>query len=151
MKKLTAIILALVIALSVAVTAFAASTYQCPYCLEVIEGEKAYNVHLDKKCPEVGNDIKKEEAKEEAVATPCPYGCGAEFMIEAEYEKHLGICDKKTDPTFAEKVEDFIVNFTFDDAIGAVEELLAKVDFPGLLVKVIDLLEKAVTAIIGAI
>ena len=43
MKKLTAIVLALVIALSVAVTAFAASTYECPHCFAIVEGEKEYN------------------------------------------------------------------------------------------------------------
>lgn len=150
MKKLTAIVLALVIALSVAVTAFAATTYQCPYCLEVIEGEKEYNKHLEEKCPEVGSEA-KEEADTAAKIQTCPYGCGAKFLDADQYDVHLDACHMKTDPTLAEQVEDFILNFSFDETWGKVEELLSKVDFPGILVTVIDLLEKAVTGIIGAI
>lgn len=151
MKKLTAIILALVIALSVAVTAFAATTYQCPYCLEVIEGEKEYNKHLEEKCPEVGSEA-KEETDAAAKIQTCPYeGCGAKFLDAEQYEVHLDECLKKTDPTIAQQVEDFILDFSIFGAIDSVFELLSKVNFPSILVTVIDLLEKAVTAIIDAI
>ncbi len=152
MKKLTAIILALVIALSVAVTAFAAdATYQCPHCLAVIEGEAAYNKHLSNTCPVVGEDDKN-KAEEAAKIQTCPYeGCGAQFKDENEYNTHLDVCLKKTDPTIAQKVEDFILNFKFEDLLGTVEELLGKVNFPDLLVKAIDLLEDAVEGILGAI
>lgn len=152
MKKLTAIILALVIALSVAVTTFAAdTTYQCPHCLAVIEGEAAYNKHLSNTCPVVGEDDKN-KAEEAAKIQTCPYeGCGAQFKDESEYTIHLDKCLKKTDPSLAQQVEDFILNFKFEDLLGKVEELLGKVNFPDLLVKAIDLLEDAVKGILGSI
>lgn len=148
MKKLTAIVLALVIALSVAVTAFAASTYQCPYCFEVVEGEKEYNDHLSKTCPVVGSDAAKQE---EIKKQTCPNGCNASFAKEEDYKKHLEICPNKPEETFADKVEAFLLDFTIFDAIGPVMDLLGKLDGPSILVTIIDLLEKAVTAIIGAI
>ncbi len=148
MKKLTAIVLALIIALSVAVTAFAAVSLECPYCGEVLSSEKSYNEHLSKKCPVVGSEAHK---KDDAFFKECPYGCGATFTKESAYNDHLEVCFSKKDPTFAEQVEDFFLNFNFDETLGKVEELLSKVDFPSILVTIIDLLEKGVTAIIGAI
>lgn len=150
MKKLTAIVLALVIALSVAVTAFAATTYQCPYCFEIIEGEKKYNEHLDAKCPEVGKEAEDKEDTPEAQT--CPYeGCGAKFSDPEQYEAHLDACHKKTDPTLAQQVEAFILDFSIFGAIDTVFDLLSKVNFPSILITIIDLLEKAVTAIIDAV
>lgn len=152
MKKLTAIILALVMALSVAVTAFAASTYQCPHCLAVVEGEKEYNEHLSLKCPVVGKEAAdKAETEETLKNQTCPYGCGAKFLSAEEYENHLNVCFSKKDPTLAQKLEDAILNFNFDETLKKVDELLSKVDGPSILVTIIDLLEKAVTAIIDAI
>ena len=152
MKKLTAIILALVMALSVAVTAFAASTYQCPHCLAVVEGEKEYNKHLNETCPVVGKDAADEAEKEATLKKQtCPYGCGASFLEAEDYEKHLDVCFSKKDPTLAQKLEDAILNFNFDETLKKVDELLSKVDGPSILVTIIDLLEKAVTAIIDAI
>ena len=148
MKKLTAIVLALVIALSVAVTAFAASTYECPHCFAIVEGEKKYNEHLSKTCPVVGSDAaKQEEIKKQS----CPYGCSASFAKEEDYKKHLEICPLTPEESFADKVEAFLLDFTIFDAIGPVMDLLGKLDGPSILVTIIDLLEKAVTAIIGAI
>ena len=47
MKKITAIVLALVIALSCATIGFAAKTHDCPYCGRTFTDEKAYNDHLE--------------------------------------------------------------------------------------------------------
>lgn len=154
MKKLTAIVLALVIALSVAVTAFAAdaATYQCPHCLVIVEGEKEYNKHLNETCPVVGKDAAEEAEKEATLKKQtCPYGCDASFLEAEDYEEHLNVCPLKGDPTLAEQLEDFILNFNFDETLKKVDELLSKVDGPSILVTIIDLLEKAVTAIIDAI
>lgn len=148
MKKLTAVVLALIIALSVAVTAFAATSFECPYCGEILTSEKSYNEHLSKKCPVVGSEIHE---KEDAFFEYCPYGCGAAFTSESSYNNHLDVCFSKKDPTLAEQVEDFILNFDFDETFGKVDELLSKVDFSSILVTIIDLLEKGVMAIIDAI
>lgn len=149
MKKLTAIVLALVLALSVAVTAFAADTFQCPHCFGIIEGEKEYNEHLKTTCPVVGENA---AILEEVEKQTCPYeGCNASFLKEEDYEKHLEVCPCKPEPSAADKVEEFFLNFTIFDAIGPVMDLLGKIDGPSILVTIIDLLEKAVTGIIGAI
>ena len=149
MKKFLAIVFALVFALSAVTTAFAAANI-CPHCKEEIESESDYNKHLKSECPELSNAA---DNKEDKVIYYCPYeGCGAKFTIASEYKKHVEeTCLCKTEPTFLEKVEDFFVNFDINSAIDTVEGLLSKVDFEGLLIKVIDLLEKGVTAIIGAI
>ncbi len=151
MKKVLALIFALIFALSAFTAAFAASSddvYECPHCKAEIIGEAAFNKHLDKTCPVVGTDAKIEDGE---VIYICPYGCGAKFRIEKEYYNHLDVCFSKKDPSFAQKVEDFIVNFNFDEALETVDGLLSKVDFGSILVTIIDLLEKGVMAIIGAI
>lgn len=148
MKKLTSIVLALVIALSVAVTAFAAETYQCPHCFEVLEGEEKYNEHLSETCPVVGSDAADAENTKKQT---CPYGCNASFAKEEDYEKHLEICPNKPEESVADQVEAFFLDFTIFDAIGPVMDLLGNLDGPSILVTIIDLLEKAVNAIIDAI
>lgn len=130
MKKLTAIVLALVIALSAATVAFAAtSVYTCPACGDVIEGEKEFNTHLEKTCPVVGSEGKYKE---------CPYDeCTAKFKSQEEYDKHLEICFYKPEPTIADKVSDFIAGIDFKEVFGKVTDFLGGIDFAGILAKVV--------------
>lgn len=130
MKKLTAIVLALVIALSAATVAFAAtSVYTCPACGDVIEGEKEFNTHLEKTCPVVGSEGKYKE---------CPYdGCDAKFKSQEEYDKHLEICFYKPEPTIADKVSDFIAGIDIKEVFGKVTDFLGGIDFAGILAKVV--------------
>lgn len=129
MKKLTAIVLALVIALSAATVAFAAtSVYTCPACGAVVEGEKEYNTHLEKTCPVVGSEGKYQE---------CPYeGCDAKFKIQEEYDKHLEICYYKPEPTFADQVSDFIAGIDIKEVFGKITDFLGGIDFAGIIDKI---------------
>lgn len=138
MKKLTAFVLALVIALSAATVAFAATeyVYECPACGEIIEGEAEFNEHLEKTCPIVGSEGKYKE---------CPYeGCDAKFKKQDEYEKHLEICYFKPEPTFADKVSDFIAGIDIKEVVGKVTGFLGGIDFAGILSKVIGFISDAV-------
>ncbi|MBQ2847828.1 MAG: hypothetical protein IJE74_06185 [Clostridia bacterium] len=134
MKKFTAIVLALVFAFAAATTAFAAaSVYECPACHELIEGEANFNNHLDKTCSVVGSEGK---------AKVCPNeGCGAEFKIQKEYEKHLEVCYYKPEPTIADKVSDFISGIDFKEVFGKVTDFLGGIDFAGLAEKLIGVIE----------
>lgn len=137
MKKLTAIVLALVIALSVATTAFAAtSVYECPACGAIVEGEKEFNNHLEKTCPEVGSEGKLKE---------CPYeGCDAAFKIQAEYDKHLEICYFKPEPTIADQISDFIAGIDIKEVVSKVSDFLGGIDFAGIIEKVVGFISDAV-------
>ncbi len=137
MKKFTSIVLALVIALSVATVAFAAtSVYTCPACGAIVEGEKEFNTHLEKTCPEVGSEGKLKE---------CPYeGCDAAFKIQAEYDKHLEICYFKPEPSIADKVSDFIAGIDFKEVFGKVTDFLGGIDFAGIIEKVVGFISDAV-------
>lgn len=147
MKKFLAIMFALIFALSCATTAFAADL-TCPYCNEAISSEKAYNEHISKKCPVLFADNKGD------ILYYCDYteyGCSAYFKSEAEYKKHIEICPfKKT--TWGDKVEAFFLDLDYSDfteILGKVTDALKGIGLPGLLIKVIDLLEQGVTALIG--
>ena len=76
MKKLISLVLALIVALSVATVAFA-STNTCPYCLETYTNESEYNKHL---------------ADCDGYFRECPYGCDADFATVEELEIHKGVC-----------------------------------------------------------
>lgn len=138
MKKFTSIVLALIIALSVATVAFAAApVYTCTECGAIVEGEKAYNDHLEKTCPVVGKEGK---------AKVCPNpGCGAEFYSQTEYDRHLGICPKTPEPTLADKVSDFIAGIDFKEVVGKVADFLGGLDIAGLVEKVVGFISDAVS------
>ena len=150
MKKVSALILALIFALSAATTAFAVTTLiQCPYCGEYIEGEKAFNEHVSDTCPVVGVEPKYDDAP---ILKTCPYGCGAQFRSQTEYENHLEVCFDRNDLTLAEKVENFLLELDLrEDVLGTVLNLLSKINFSDITVTIIGLLEKAVLGIIDAI
>ena len=148
MKKFLAIVFALIFALSCAAPAFAAMT--CPYCDAILQTEAAYNKHISEECEELfGNN-------QGAVIYYCDYakyGCTARFTDESNYEKHLELCAFKKE-TWGDKVEAFFLDLDYDDfteVLDKITEALVGVGFPGLVVKLIDLLEQGVTALIGEI
>ncbi len=137
MKKFTSIVLALIIALSVATVAFAATpVFTCTECGKIVEGEKAYNDHLEKTCPVVGAEGKVKVCPNE--------GCGAEFYSQTEYDRHIGLCPKTPEPTIADKVSDFIAGIDFEEVFGKVVDFLGGLDIAGLVEKVVGFITDAV-------
>ncbi len=140
---------ALIFALSCATTAFAASL-TCPYCDDIITSEKAYNEHISKKCPVLFADNKGDTVY---YCDYSEYGCTAYFSSKSEYENHLDVCHfKKT--TWGDKVEAFFADLDYADFTAVLDKItdaLTGIGLPGLVVKVIDLLEQGVIALIGEI
>ncbi len=144
MKKFLALMFALIFALSAATTAFAAAN-TCPYCGIEIATEKEYNKHLKTDCPKLSH------AADNVVTQYCPYeGCTAKFKDPKQYEAHLEECDFKKE-TNRDKVEGFFENLELSDITKTVTDLLAKINFSDLAVKAIELIEKAVLAIVDLI
>ena len=138
MKKFTSIVLALIIALSVATVAFAATpVFTCTECGKIVEGEKAYNDHLELTCPVVGKEGK---------VKVCPNdGCNAAFYSQTEYDRHVGLCPKTPEPTIADKVSDFIAGIDFEEVFGKVVDFLGGLDIAGLVEKVVGFISDAVS------
>ncbi len=142
MKKFLAIVFALIFALSAATTAFAMAN-TCPYCGVEIVSEKEYNAHVFGKCP-----VKYPEAAK--TYKECPYGCGAKYEDNEQYEIHVANCSMKKETT-EEKIVNFIKNIDWKAIGEKVSGVVAKIDFPSLVNKLIGLVEQAVVAIIGAV
>lgn len=143
MKKVLALTLALIMALSAAVTAFAATdncTNTCPYCQKTFDKESEYNAHIKNTIP-VKDHVKH-----------CPYsgegykdgGCTAQFVLQAEYDKHLEVCPFKGTKELSteEKIEQFFKNINWKEVGGKIVELLKKIPFQDLAKKLLDLLKK---------
>lgn len=149
MKKILAIMFALIFALSFATSAFAV-TNTCTYCGEEISVEKDFNKHLEQLCP-----VLYPEKDPDAGKQYCPYdGCTGEFLDPAQYEIHLEKCPMKPsedDASIADKIADFFENLKFEDILNTVNDLFSKINFTDIVVKIIDLLEEGVNALLGAI
>lgn len=143
MKKVLALTIALVIALSAAVTAFAAvDNYAntCPYCDVVFEKEADFNAHLKNTIHVKGH------------VQHCPYsgegykdgGCTAEFVLQAEYDKHLEICPFKGTKELSteEKIQEFIENIDWKEVGTKVVDLVKKIPFQDLAKKIIEIVSK---------
>ena len=145
MKKVLALTIALVIALSAAVTAFAATTTvnevnTCPYCGVEYKSEAEFNKHLQESIPVKGH------------VKHCPYsgegykdgGCTAQFVIQAEYDKHLEICPFKGTKELSteEKIQQFIENIDWKEVGTKVVDLVKKIPFQDLAKKIIEIVSK---------
>ena len=130
MKKVLALTLALIMALSVAVTAFAATdnyTNTCPYCQKSFDKESEYNAHIySGKGYE--NDV----------------GCTAQFVLQAEYDKHLEVCPFKGTKKLSteEKIQEFVKNIDWKEVGTKVVELVKKIPFQDIVKKIIELVSK---------
>ena len=139
MKKFLAIVFALIFALSAATTAFAMANI-CPYCGVEIVSEKVYNEHVLGKCP-----VKYPKTYKE-----CPYGCGAKFEDNEQYEIHVASCSMKKE-TIQDKIVNFIKNTDWKALGEKISGVIAKINFPKIMNTLIGLVEKAVVGIIGAV
>lgn len=146
MKKVLALTFALIIALTASVTVFAATTTvtpnmknTCPYCGVEFDDEATYNKHISETIP-VENHIRQ-----------CPYhgegykdgGCTAQFVIQAEYDKHVNICPFKgtKELTTEEKIEQFIDDIDWKELGNKVVDLVKKIPFTDIINKIVDLVK----------
>ena len=84
MKKVLALALALIMALSMGTMAFAdGDPYICPECEAELASATELNTHM-------------KSVHTETDPNACPL-CGREFYIEAEYNKHVADCDYNAD------------------------------------------------------
>lgn len=145
MKKVLALTFALIIALTASVTVFAATvtencTNTCPYCDKSFAVEADYNKHISETIPVKGHVL------------ACPYsgegykngGCTAQFVIQAEYDKHLNVCPFKgtKELTTEEKIENAINNIDWKDLGNKVVDLIKKIPFEDLINKIVDLVKQ---------
>lgn len=144
MKKFLAIMFALIFALSCATTAFAADL-TCRYCSESFSSEKAYNEHIAEKCPVL--------FPEKPAAPMVCEECGAAFKDAEQYNIHITEIHVPK-ASWGDQVGEFFLGLDYSDfksVLDKITEALTGIGLPGLLVKVIDLLEQGVNALIGEI
>lgn len=133
MKKFLAIVFALIFALSTATIAFAASL-SCPYCDEILTSESKYNKHIESECPALySNNIYY-------CTNP---GCSAHFKSQEEYYNHIENTCLFKQETNRDKVENFFADLDLGEIMETINNLLAKINFSDLLVKLLDLINGA--------
>lgn len=148
MKKVLAIVFALVFALSCATTAFAAVNLVCPDCGATgFETEAAYNKHIESECPYLSLSQKPQGPY------TCEF-CGNVFKDKEQYEIHVNETCPKRETSWGDEVENFFLNLDYEDftnVLDKVTEALTGIGLPGIVNTIIGLLEDAVIALLGAI
>ena len=94
MKKVLAIVLALVMAFGCTAIAFAEDTYQCPTCKKYYDNMEDQRACIDKHESEEASSKAEEEAATATtapIAKTCPY-CGVNFYSDSSYDDHIQIC-----------------------------------------------------------
>ncbi len=163
MKKFVSLLLALIIALSVSVVAFAAA-YECGECHAVFATAELLAAHENSTCLEQYKDCqycgakvaKDNLANHEA---DCPKGagsckyCGESYATQADYEAHKAN-DCKLVTTVGEqvadiiiKVVDFLKGVDWEGLLGKVTDALGSIDLGGIVEKVKPVFEKVVAFI----
>lgn len=150
MKKLIAIVLSLVIALSCSAMAFAQTTYTCPTCKRVYTDINLYN-----------DCIARHESEAAAAATAtapgtlkCHY-CGNTFTDAKSYNEHILICEKQRGYVDGEYTPlDSFVNLNLNDIFTKLLDFSKlQVDWAEvlnpLIIRIIDLVENIGTLIAG--
>ena len=162
MKKFVSIVLALIIALSVSVVAFAASQFECGICHAVFAEEKTYTAHMNSGCLEEYKDCPYCEARVsndylDAHVATCPKGagsceyCGEGYANQAEYEEHLDSECKLVTTVGKDvadvllKIVDFLKGVDWEGLLGKVTDALGSIDLGGIVEKVKPAFEKVVS------
>ena len=142
MKKFTAVILALVIALSCATIAFA-DNYQCPYC-HLLFDEGVYNDHV-KTCED--NPKNTTTKTDEEASLVCPY-CEQTFENQDEYNRHIQICYSQMGNNDSDSYADFD-KFINLDLNGILDKLISAFEIDttwwdaveDIIIRLVDLIE----------
>lgn len=144
MRKVLAIVLALVMAFGCTAIAFAANV-ACPYCgKDVAEGYLENHLTVCKENPENTTTAKAEATQ---YTNTCPY-CGNDFSSEKSYNDHIAICAGQANKgaNFANITIVDVINSLFD-AFKVNNDWLTAVS--GILTRIMDLIEKIGTSLVG--
>lgn len=142
MKKTLAIVLALVLAFSMTAMAFADEVFTCSKCKNQFNSQAALDEHA-KVCPAVITVVADTKPY---INNVCPK-CGAKFVDEAEYNKHVAACTVGD----AAPTKDY-VNLTVKDVLNAVVELIKSSntqwdDIESVVNRLVDLVENLLKGI----
>lgn len=142
MKKTLAIVLALVLAFSMTAMAFADDVFTCSKCKNQFNSQAALDEHA-KVCPAVITVVADTKPY---INNVCPK-CGAKFVDEAEYNKHVASCTHG-DPA---PTKDY-VDLTVKDVLNAIVELIKSSntqwdDIESVVTRLVDLVENLLKGI----
>ena len=161
MKKFVSIVLALIIALSVSVVAFAAA-YECGECHAVFATAELLAAHENstcleqyKDCPYCASKVAKDNL--DAHIAECPKGagsckyCGEGYATQGEYADHVANECKLTTAVGVEvadviiKIVDLLKGVDWEGLLGKVTDALGSIDLGGIVEKVKPAFEKVVS------
>ena len=148
MKKTLAIVLALVLAFSMTAMAFADDVFTRSKCKNQFNSQAALDEHA-KVCPAVITVVADTKPY---INNECPK-CGAKFVDEAEYNKHVAACDYYADPSKAPApTKKDYVNLTVKDVLNAIVELIKSSntqwdDIESVVNRLVDLVENLLKGI----
>ncbi len=167
MKKFVSLLLAVIIALSASVVAFAwedNTTLFCDRCQQVFDNEKAFNSHklsgcleTYDKCPYCEAVVSKSNLDEHIHDCPkgagsCKY-CGESYATQGDYEDHIandcwlvGLVGVKVADVII-KIVDFLKGVDWEGLFGKVSDVVSGIDLGG----VIDTIKPVFEKIIGFI
>lgn len=165
MKKFVSVLLAVIIALSVSVVAFAEvpenNEYFCSACQAVFGNEKDFKNHLltgcleqYKKCPYCEAVVSKANLEEHQKQCPkgagsCKY-CGESFATEGDFDKHIatdcwlvGLVGKDVADVII-KIVDFLKGVDWEGVIGKVSDVVSGIDLGGIVDTIKPVFEKII-------
>lgn len=164
MKKFLSIVLALVMALSVATAGFAAAAYTCESCYEVFATEALYTAHTSGGClvdfgkcqycsAKVATDnLTTHEANCPDGATTCDY-CGEDFATAGEYDAHIDACKEAymniPVASILNTVVEAVKNIDWEDVFGQIKDAISGIDFEGIIAEIQPIVEKVVAYVQG--
>lgn len=168
MKKFVSIVLALIIALSVSVVAFAESEFECSICQAVFSDEKGLSAHLNSGCLEQYEncpycDARVHEYNVAEHIADCPKGagsckyCGEGYATQGEFDAHIsadenGNIECKLVSIFGVKgadiiikIVDFLKGVDWEGLLGKVTDALGSIDLGGIVEKIKPAFEKVIS------
>lgn len=167
MKKFLSLVLALVMALSVATVGFAAAKYECESCHEVFATEALYTAHTSGGCLiDFGTckycSGKVATANLTAHEAACPKGageceyCGEDYATQADYEAHkksdckmINTLGSEDTAKIVDKVIDALKSVDWKGVVEKVVDVVKGIDFEGIIAKIQPIVEKVVGYVQG--
>lgn len=164
MKKFVSVLLAVIIALSASVVAFAwedNTTLFCDRCQQVFTNEKDFEAHklagcleTYDKCPYCDAVVSKVNLDEHIHDCPkgagsCKY-CGESYATQGDYEDHLatecwlvGLVGKDVADVII-KIVDFLKGVDWEGLIGKVSDVVSGIDLGGIIDTIKPVFEKII-------